>query len=61
MNREKAKLSLAKEWRKVIRRRDDFANKLSFKLASENKTKVLEDLKINSTVFVKKTTTWQWQ
>ena len=49
-NREKAKLSLAKAWRKVRRRRDDFTHKLSFKLTSENGTIVFEDLKINSMV-----------
>ena len=49
-NREKAKLSLAKAWRKVRRRRDDFAHKFSFKLASENRTIVFEDLKINHVV-----------
>lgn len=49
-NREKAKLALAKAWRKVRRRRDDFAHKLSFKLASENGTVVFEDLKIQNMV-----------
>jgi putative transposase len=49
-NREKAKLALAKSWRKVRRQRDDFAHKLSFKLAEENETIVFEDLKINRMV-----------
>jgi putative transposase len=48
--REKTKLLLAKSWRKVRRQRDDFAHKLSFKLAKENGTVVFEELKINRMV-----------
>ncbi len=47
-NREKAKLSLAKAWRKERRQRDDFAHKLSDKLAKENRVIVFEDLKIQN-------------
>ncbi len=43
-------MSLAKAWRKVTRRRDDFTHKLSFKLASENRAIIFEDVKINSMV-----------
>ena len=46
VNREKAKQSLAKAWRKARRQRDDFAHKLSDKLTKENKVIVFEDLKI---------------
>ena len=49
-NREKAKLSLAKAWRKARRRRDDFAHKLSDKLTKENKVIVFEDLKVQNMV-----------
>jgi putative transposase len=49
-NREKAKLSLAKAWRKVRREREDFAHKLSNKLSRENETIVFEDLKIQNMV-----------
>jgi len=49
-NREKAKLSLAKSWRKVRRQRDDFAHKLSDRLTKENKVIVFEDLKIGNMV-----------
>jgi putative transposase len=48
--RAKAKLALAKAWRKVRRQRDDFAHKVSFKLASENNLIVFEDLKIPNMV-----------
>jgi putative transposase len=48
--RAKAKLALAKTWRKVRRQRDDFAHKVSFKLAKENDTIVFEDLKIQNMV-----------
>ncbi len=49
-NREKAKLSLSKSWRKVRRRRDDFAHKLSHQLTQENKVIVFEDLRIANMV-----------
>jgi putative transposase len=49
-NREKAKLSLSKSWRKVRRQRDDFAHKLSDRLTQENKVIVFEDLKIGNMV-----------
>src|SRR6266571_2086328 len=49
-NREKARLSLAKAWRKARRQRDDFAHKLSDKLTKENKVIVFEDLKIQNMV-----------
>ncbi|MHB1907814.1 MAG: RNA-guided endonuclease InsQ/TnpB family protein [Nitrososphaerales archaeon] len=49
-NREKARIKLAKTWRKVRRQRDDFAHKVSFKLASENSLIVFEDLKIHNMV-----------
>ncbi len=49
-NRMKAKLALAKTWRKVRRQRDDFAHKLSHKLASENNIVVFEDLKVQNMV-----------
>lgn len=46
--RGKAKLALAKAWRKVRRQRDDYGHKLSFKLATENKMIVFEELKIQN-------------
>ncbi len=49
-NREKAKVSLAKAWRKVRRQRDDFAHKLSDQLTKENKVIVFEDLRIGNMV-----------
>ena len=49
-NKEKAKLALAKSWRKVRRQREDFAHKLSHKIANENGTIVFEDLKIQNMV-----------
>lgn len=49
-NREKSKLSLAKAYRKLRRQRDDFAHKVSFKLASENNLIAFEDLKIQNMV-----------
>src|SRR5712692_260052 len=49
-NRERAKLSLAKAWRKTRRQRDDFAHKLSDKLTKENRVIVFEDLKIQNIV-----------
>ncbi len=45
-NREKARLKLAKAWRKVRRQRDDFSHKVSHKLSTENNVIVYEDLKI---------------
>jgi putative transposase len=49
-NREKAKLSLAKAWRKVRRQRDDFAHKISDKITRENRFIVFEDLAIRNMV-----------
>jgi len=49
-NREKAKLSLAKAWRKVRRQRDDFAHKLSDQLTRGNKVVVFENLRIGNMV-----------
>ena len=49
-NGEKARLALAKAWRKVRRQRSDFTHKLSHKLAGENGTIVFEDLKIRNIV-----------
>src|SRR5712691_401262 len=49
-NGEKARLSLAKAWRKARRQRDDFAHKLSDKLTKENKVIVFEDLEIRNLV-----------
>ena len=49
-NRVKAKLSLAKAWRKVRRQRDDFAHKLSDQLTKENKVIVFENLRIGNMV-----------
>ncbi len=49
-NREKAKLSLAKAWRKVRRQRDDFAHKLSDQLTKENEVIAFEDLKVGNMV-----------
>jgi putative transposase len=47
---EKARIVLAKAWRKVRRQRDDFAHKLSFELATQNSLIVFEDLKIGRMV-----------
>ena len=44
----KAKLVLAKAWRKVRRQREDFTHKVSHTLASENNIIVFEDLKIQN-------------
>ncbi len=49
-NREKAKMSLAKAWRKVRRQREDFAHKLSDHLTKRYKLIVFEDLKIRNMV-----------
>jgi len=49
-NREKARLSLGKAWRKARRQRDDFAHRLSDQLTKENKVIVFEDLKIQNMV-----------
>jgi putative transposase len=49
-NRERARVQLAKAWRKVRRQRDDFVHKLSDKLAKENSLIVFEDLKIQNMV-----------
>ncbi len=45
-NREKARIVLAKAWRKVRRQREDFCHKFSNDLARKNKLVVFEDLKI---------------
>jgi len=49
-NREKARIGLAKAWRKVRRQRDDFSHKLSHKFSAENNVVVFEDLKISNLV-----------
>jgi putative transposase len=49
-NRLKAKIALAKAWRKVRRQRDDVAHKVSHLLAEEYGTVVFEDLKIGRMV-----------
>lgn len=49
-NREKAKVMLAKAWRKVRRQRDDTAHKVSANLVSEYSTIVFEDLQIPNMV-----------
>ena len=45
-NGEKARIELAKVWRKVRRQRDDFSHKLSSRLATENNIVIFEDLRI---------------
>jgi putative transposase len=47
---EKSRILLAKAWRKVRRQRDDFAHKVSNKLAKEYGTIVFEDLSIRGMV-----------
>jgi putative transposase len=49
-NREKAKMKLAKAWRKVRNQRNDFANKTSFFLANNYSTIAFEALDIRSMV-----------
>ncbi len=49
-NREKAKVLLAKAWRKVRNRRLDVAHKVSANLASEYSAIIFEDLKIPNMV-----------
>jgi len=49
-NRERARLCLAKAWRKARRQRDDFVHKLSDQLTKENEVIVFEDLKIQNMV-----------
>ena len=49
-NRLKAKIALAKAWRKVRRQRDDVGHKVSHRLAEEYGTVVFEDLKIGNMV-----------
>jgi putative transposase len=49
-NRVRARIALAKAWRKVRRQRDDFSHKVSSKLAVENNIIVFEDLKIHNMV-----------
>jgi putative transposase len=48
--REKARILLAKAWRKVRRQRDNFAHKISSSLAEEYGTIVFEDLNIRGMV-----------
>jgi putative transposase len=48
LNREKARIALAKAWRKVRRQRDDFCHKLSNDLTKKNELVVFEDLKISN-------------
>ncbi len=50
INREKAKVMLAKAWRKVRRQRDDTTHKVSANLASGYSTIVFEDLQIPNMV-----------
>ncbi|MDA4116356.1 MAG: transposase [Thaumarchaeota archaeon] len=47
-NREKARIALAKAYRKVRRQREDFAHKLSDRLTKENRLIVFEDLKVGN-------------
>lgn len=49
-NREKARISLAKAWRKVRRQRDDSAHKASRFLADNYRTIVFEELNIKNLV-----------
>ncbi len=49
-NREKAKILLAKAWRKMRNQRLDIAHKVSFSLASEYSTIVFEDVHIKNIV-----------
>jgi putative transposase len=49
-NREKAKVALAKSWRRLRNRRNDFAHKASRFFADNYSTIVFEDLKIPSMV-----------
>ena len=49
-NRQKARTSLAKTWRRVGRSRDDFEHKASKKLADKYDTIVFEKLNINNMV-----------
>ncbi len=49
-NKEKARLSLARTWRRVRRQNDDFAHKLSDRLTKENRFIVFENLRIGNLV-----------
>ncbi|MDA4126977.1 MAG: transposase [Thaumarchaeota archaeon] len=49
-SREKARIRLAKAWRKVRRRRDDFAHKVSDDLAKQFSFIVFEDLNVGKMV-----------
>jgi putative transposase len=49
-NRAKAKIALAKAWSKVRRQRDDYAHKVSAKLANNYTTVVFEKLTIDNMV-----------
>jgi putative transposase len=49
-NREKARIQLAKAWRQVRRRRDDFVHKASKELADNYDTTAFEKLNINNMV-----------
>ena len=46
-NQEKARLALAKQYKKTLNQRKDFHQKLALKLASENQAVCLEDLNIS--------------
>jgi putative transposase len=50
LNREKARMALAKAWRKVRRCRDDFVHKKSKELAGNYDTVVFEKLNLNNMV-----------
>ncbi len=49
-NRVKARIKLAKAWRKVRRQREDFIHKISNQLTTENNIIVFEDLNVSNMV-----------
>ena len=49
-NRDRARIKLAKVWRKVRRQREDFCHKLSYNITIKNNTIVFEDLRIPNMV-----------
>jgi putative transposase len=49
-NRDKARTRLAKAWRTISRQREDYAHKLSYRLAKENNLIVFENLRIRNMV-----------
>ena len=49
-NREKAREKLAKAWRTVSRQRDDYAHKLSHRLATQNTFVAFEELQVRNMV-----------